>query len=148
MIFKKIKYGVPVTVAERSKAWTVFARAEAGTVYSNPTQGMVVYCLCCMCVVLCLCIGRGLAMNWSPVQGVLPTDLDLVTEVKRKVSWRRPGPELGCRAKGKNMVLCCVVSCCVMLWAYECKKNGKLDGKKTHFYGRYFKIWIEETKQW
>jgi hypothetical protein len=25
--------------------------------------------------------------------------LDLVTEVKRKVSWRRPRPELGCRAK-------------------------------------------------
>jgi hypothetical protein len=30
----------PVTVAERSKACTVFARSEAGTVGSNPTQGM------------------------------------------------------------------------------------------------------------
>jgi hypothetical protein len=30
----------PVTVAERSKAYTVFARSEAGTVVSNPTQGM------------------------------------------------------------------------------------------------------------
>jgi hypothetical protein len=30
----------PVTVAERSKACTVFARSEAGTVASNPTQGM------------------------------------------------------------------------------------------------------------
>jgi hypothetical protein len=28
--------------------------------------------------------------------------LDLVTEVKRKVSCRRPRPELGCRAKGKR----------------------------------------------
>jgi hypothetical protein len=32
--------GGPVTVAERSKACTVFARSEAGIVASNPTQGM------------------------------------------------------------------------------------------------------------
>jgi hypothetical protein len=30
----------PVTVAERSKACTAFARSEAGIVCSNPTQGM------------------------------------------------------------------------------------------------------------
>jgi hypothetical protein len=30
----------PVTVVERSKACTVFARSEAGIVGSNPTQGM------------------------------------------------------------------------------------------------------------
>jgi hypothetical protein len=30
----------PVTVAERSKACTVFARSEAGIVGSNPIQGM------------------------------------------------------------------------------------------------------------
>jgi hypothetical protein len=29
-----------ITVAERSKACTVFARSEAGNVGSNPTQGM------------------------------------------------------------------------------------------------------------
>jgi hypothetical protein len=46
--------------------------------------------------------GRGLSTSWSPVQGVLPTVLDLVTEVKRKVSWRRPRPKLGCRATGKK----------------------------------------------
>jgi hypothetical protein len=40
---------VPVTVAERPRACTVFARSEAGTVGSNPTQGMDVECLC-MCV--------------------------------------------------------------------------------------------------
>jgi hypothetical protein len=34
---------------------------------------------------LCLCTGRGLATSRSPVQGVLPTVLDLVTGVKRKV---------------------------------------------------------------
>jgi hypothetical protein len=47
----------PVTVAERSKACTVFARSEAGIVGSNPTQGMDVRCVCaffCVCVVLCL----------------------------------------------------------------------------------------------
>jgi hypothetical protein len=95
---------MPVTVAEPSKPWTVFARADAGTVGSNPTQGMNVQCLGCVFVFMCLYTGRGLATSWSPVQGVLPTVLDLVTEVKRKVSWRRPRPELGCRAKGKKIL--------------------------------------------
>jgi hypothetical protein len=31
-----------ITVAARSKAWTVFARLNAGIVSSNPTQGMYV----------------------------------------------------------------------------------------------------------
>jgi hypothetical protein len=67
---------------------------------------MDVWCLCCVFVSLCLCTGRGLARSWSPVQGVLPTVLDLVTEVKWKVSWRWPRPELDCSAKGgKNMKL-------------------------------------------
>ena len=34
------KNNAPVTVAERSKACTVFARLETGIVGSNPTQGM------------------------------------------------------------------------------------------------------------
>jgi hypothetical protein len=38
--------GVPATVAERSKACTVFARSEAGIMVSNPTQGMDVLCSC------------------------------------------------------------------------------------------------------
>jgi hypothetical protein len=61
------------------------------------------FSVCVVCVFLCLCTGRGLATSWWPVQGVLPTVIDLVTEVKRKVSWRRPRPELGCRAKGKKI---------------------------------------------
>jgi hypothetical protein len=40
---------VPVTVAERYEACTVFVRSEAGIVVLNPTQGMDVKCLC-MCV--------------------------------------------------------------------------------------------------
>jgi hypothetical protein len=31
---------MPVTVAGRPEAWTVFARSEAGIVVSNPTQSM------------------------------------------------------------------------------------------------------------
>jgi hypothetical protein len=34
---------VPFTVVARSKAWTVFARANTGIVNSNPTRGMDVY---------------------------------------------------------------------------------------------------------
>jgi hypothetical protein len=59
--------------------------------------------LCCVCVFLCLCTGRGLATSWSPAQGVLPPVLDLVTEGKRKVSWRRPRPKLGCTAKWEKI---------------------------------------------
>jgi hypothetical protein len=43
---------MPVTVATRSKAWTVFARSNAGIVGSNPTRGMDV-CVRLFCVVLC-----------------------------------------------------------------------------------------------
>jgi hypothetical protein len=61
-----------ITVAARSKAWTVFAPANAGIVGSNTTQDMDI-CVCLFCV----CIGRGLAKGWSPIQGVLPTVLGL-----------------------------------------------------------------------
>jgi hypothetical protein len=36
---------MPVTVAERSKACTVFSRLKAGIVGSNTTQGMDVWCV-------------------------------------------------------------------------------------------------------
>jgi hypothetical protein len=42
-----------VTVAERSKEWTVFARTDAVIVGSNPTQGMDVWCV--YVFILCLC---------------------------------------------------------------------------------------------
>jgi hypothetical protein len=61
----------PVTVVERSKAWTVFVRSNTGIVDSNPTQDMdICVRLICVCV---LCAGSGLATGWYPVQGVLPT---------------------------------------------------------------------------
>jgi hypothetical protein len=42
----------PITVAERSKAWSVFARSDAGIVGSDPTRGMDV----CVCVCVCVYI--------------------------------------------------------------------------------------------
>jgi hypothetical protein len=45
---------VPVTVAERSKPSTVFARSEAGIVGSNPTQGMGVMVYVRFSVFMCL----------------------------------------------------------------------------------------------
>jgi hypothetical protein len=62
----------PITVAARSKAWTVFARSNAVVVGSNPTQGIDV-CVRLFCICVVLCVGRGLATGWSPVKGVLPT---------------------------------------------------------------------------
>jgi hypothetical protein len=41
----------PVTVAERCKACTLFARSEAGILGSNSTQGMDVWCVCLCCPV-------------------------------------------------------------------------------------------------
>jgi hypothetical protein len=63
---------MPITVAARSKAWTIFARSSTGVVGSNPARGMCV-CIRLFCVCVVLCVGNGLATGWSPFQGVLPT---------------------------------------------------------------------------
>jgi hypothetical protein len=70
-----------IKVAALSTAWTVFARLNAGIVGSNPTQGIDV------CVRLFCLLGSGLAMGWSPVQGVLPC-IDQETEKAVKVQQR------------------------------------------------------------
>jgi hypothetical protein len=62
---------MPITVAARYKAWTVFARSKIGIVGSKPTQGMDVY-VRLFGVYVVLCVGGGLAVGWSPAQGVLP----------------------------------------------------------------------------
>jgi hypothetical protein len=52
--FEEMIVRQPVTVAERSKACTIFARSEAGVVGSNSTQGMdiwYVFILCFRCLV-------------------------------------------------------------------------------------------------
>jgi hypothetical protein len=67
-------FPTPVTVAARSKAWTIFARSESGIVVSYPTQGMDVwYVYAFFCVYVVLCLGSGLATGQSLVQGVLPS---------------------------------------------------------------------------
>jgi hypothetical protein len=44
-----------ITVAARSKAWTVFARSNAGILGSNPAQGMNVWvCVYSMFVLFCV----------------------------------------------------------------------------------------------
>jgi hypothetical protein len=78
---------VPITVAARSKAWTDFARSNAGIVGLNPIQGMYVYVR-----LFCFCVGSGLARGWSPIQGVLPT----VYRIKKLKSGQVPTK--GCRA--------------------------------------------------
>jgi hypothetical protein len=46
---------MPITVAVRSKAWTVFARSNAEIMGSNPTQGMdVCVCLFWVCMLSCV----------------------------------------------------------------------------------------------
>jgi hypothetical protein len=52
---KSIKLKVLITVAARSKAWTVFARSDAGIVGSNPSNGMDV-CVCVYSVFVLSCV--------------------------------------------------------------------------------------------
>jgi hypothetical protein len=47
---------MPVTVAERSTAWTVFARSDAVIVGSNPNRGMDVYMYVCFSVFVLSCV--------------------------------------------------------------------------------------------
>jgi hypothetical protein len=79
---------LPITVAEWSKARTVFARSNAGIIGSNPIQDMDV-CILCIYSVIVLCVGRGLAKGLSPVQGVLPT-VYRISKLKK-----RPRPNKG-----------------------------------------------------
>jgi hypothetical protein len=46
----------PITVAARSKAWTVFARSNTEIVGSNPTQGMDVCIVCVYSVFVLFCV--------------------------------------------------------------------------------------------
>jgi hypothetical protein len=79
-----------ITVAARSKAWTIIACSNTGIVISNSTRGMDVWVrLFCVCVILC--VGSGLATIWSPIQGVLPT-------VYRLRNWKAAKVHKGFRA--------------------------------------------------
>jgi hypothetical protein len=98
--FKELMPYSPVTVAERSKAWTVFARSEPGIMGSNPTQGMDVWCMCAFfCAFVVLCLGIGLATSWSPIQGVLPSVNDQETEKSALCSKSGSKPPSGGKRK-------------------------------------------------
>jgi hypothetical protein len=74
LVLLYLSSGMPVTVAERSKACTVFARLEAGIWVRVPHKAwMFGMCVCLFCVCVVPCRGRGLATSWSLVQGVLPS---------------------------------------------------------------------------
>jgi hypothetical protein len=45
-----------ITVAARSKTWTVFARSNAGIVGSDPIQGMDVCIVCIYSVFVLFCV--------------------------------------------------------------------------------------------
>jgi hypothetical protein len=82
----------PITVAARSKAWTVFARSDAnrsqwprglrhelpssartlGSWVPIPLKAWMSVCVYSVFVWF-FCVGSGLTTGWSPVQGVLPT---------------------------------------------------------------------------
>jgi hypothetical protein len=50
--------GMPITVAARSKAWTVFARSIAGIMGSNPTQRHECLCTFSLCLYCFVCRQR------------------------------------------------------------------------------------------
>jgi hypothetical protein len=81
-----------ITVAARSKAWTVFARSNAGIVVSNPTQGMDV-CVCVYFVFVLSCVLVA-ALRWAHHSSKESHRLRKKMIMIRK----RPGPCKGCRA--------------------------------------------------
>jgi hypothetical protein len=93
---------LPVTVAERSKACTVFARLEVGIVDSNPTEDMDVWCLC---VCVCVCVRARFSVfvyRQSPCDELItcprcPADCLRFSKLKwnGKFHGGRPRPELG-----------------------------------------------------
>jgi hypothetical protein len=88
-----------ITVAARSKAWTVFAHSNAGIVVSNLTWGIDV-CVRLFCVYAVLCVRSGLATGWFPVQEVLPT-VYRINKLKK-----RPRPSKGVYSHNNTMKIC------------------------------------------
>jgi hypothetical protein len=57
-------YHLSITVAVRSKAWTVFARSNTATVGSSPSRGIDV-CVHLFCVCGVLCADSGLVTGYG-----------------------------------------------------------------------------------
>jgi hypothetical protein len=82
---------LPITVAARSKAWTVFSRSNTGIMGSNPTRGMDV-CVLLFCVCVVLRVGSGLVTADPPPK----ESYQLCIRLK---NWKSAqGPTKDCRA--------------------------------------------------
>jgi hypothetical protein len=88
-----IAYFLPITVAARSMAWTVFARSKTGVLGSNLTWGMDV-CVRLFWVCTVLCAGSALATGWSPSK----ESYQLCKSARKRKSDQ--GPTKGCRDIG------------------------------------------------
>jgi hypothetical protein len=87
-----IRTGEPITVADRSKAWTVFGPSNARTVGSNPTQGMGVCIVCVYSVLVLLYVEVETLRRSDPPSRV---SYRLCT---RSRNWKSgQGPTKGCR---------------------------------------------------
>jgi hypothetical protein len=85
-----VYYKMPVTVAARSKAWTVFLARTLESWVRIPFEVWIsvwVYT-----VFVLFCAGSGLASGWSSVQGVLPTVYRIKELKKRPRSARAVEP--------------------------------------------------------
>jgi hypothetical protein len=80
----------PITVAVRSKAWTVFARSDTGVMGSNPTSGMDV-CIHLFCAFVVLCVQVAALWNADP-----PTKecIDQETEKRPMFNKRAVEPQI------------------------------------------------------
>jgi hypothetical protein len=90
-----------ITVAARSKVWTVFARSNAGIVGSNPTQRHG-YCLCVysVCMLSRVRVAALRRADHSSKQSYRLCKKDYG-------NWRRgQGPTKGCRATDEWMIQC------------------------------------------
>jgi hypothetical protein len=92
---------VPITVAVRSKAWTVFARLDAGITSSNPTWDMdICVRLFCVCAVLCVQIAA-LRRADPPAEGSYQLCKRSSNWKEAKVQQRALEPQTGRQTDGQ-----------------------------------------------
>jgi hypothetical protein len=92
------QFNMPVLVAERSKACTVFPRSEAGIVGSNPTQGMDVWYVYVFILSLCCPVFRQRPCNELITRPRSATVCKMIIKLKNQ----RPGPKGAVEPVGKN----------------------------------------------
>jgi hypothetical protein len=77
----KLDGTMPVTVAARSKAWTVFARSDYEIVGSSPTQGMDVWCVYAFILFVLSCDQR----RWGLDDGEYLMCINSIVEFKKSM---------------------------------------------------------------